>query len=357
MFNIYYLPHFLIILLCWKMTIGPGVLFLHHLKYIKIFESSLFNEFEIFDIKPEKKIYCKINAYQIVNIPYVQDFFFEISLPFLLIFYLIYYYFFSIKIPNIDFFLIGLSIFLLFLSNFKIIRENIKNFFNIPTILSFLSLLILPLIYFLNSNFLNLLNFKKILILEFLSFFQGYSLSISPIFSSKGYFTYSNIDSSIISIDEYQSSLRRIYSNFSSFMFFIWNFIDLILFLSFLILIYLNKFENISLFLIILKFINFILIIFILINLIQVYLINFLLPYFKINKNKNIPKLNDLLKPLGSIIFSILSLPIIQIIFSLILIQIKLLNLNNNWQNQFFSILLLNGHFISLTKHFIKLND
>lgn len=100
-----YIPHILLLLFGWKMTIGPGSLILNKLQDIKVCQTKEFS----------------INAYNIAKIPYIRDFLVAFSLPCIYFCYFVLLLIFDYRRTVLpDPLLVGLSTSIIGLSSIKL---------------------------------------------------------------------------------------------------------------------------------------------------------------------------------------------------------------------------------------------
>ena len=96
-----YLPHFLVILGGWFMTLSPGTLFFHKLQTFEVFEHATLELTE----DPQ----FSVTAAEMLNVPYIRSFFYALSMPCFGLIYFALSFFRQDPQPDVPLFVIALA--------------------------------------------------------------------------------------------------------------------------------------------------------------------------------------------------------------------------------------------------------
>ena len=336
------------------MTLGPGVLFFHKLKCFDVLKQPIISAQEYIEDKIENTNSMTINAFQIVKIPFVQDFFFELSLPTL---YLIFFGLFYLRIGNFPeptTNILVLCFVLLFVSCIKLIKqEKVPNKFISP-LFSLAFGCITPLIVFSGKiPFFNGITDKNFTILTLCCLIFSFMFSISPTTNGLNYYEYTHPKLDLLHFSGFRSVLMTLYSTLSTALLLIWHYFDLIFVLITFFAICILDARSCVKIIISGCIIYAILTIFATKRMIQYKVVTLLLPIFQVSKTReNTPKLKVLLRPLGASVFGMMSLPVAQLMLCIALAQSEFLHSSENgtFEVPFFTALLINGEILQATQ-------
>lgn len=303
-----FIPHILLFVIGWHMTIGPGTLLFHHLKSIKILNNHVIPIGNI--VSQEYNV--MLSPAELINIPYIRSFFFSLSMP---CFSLGYFFItFIRKNQDPDALLFACSLFPIYLTSLKLSNKLLS--FLLAIISIFVTFFILQTNEALQSTGDGELLFKSIYFIYFLDFLQYFSFAHSVTTSASCFHEYTNPPISIFDIEGSIPILETIYSNISNFLITVWHHIYIVISILYLIS---KKFltpKQSSLFLIGSAIFSSFLSYFCAKRLLQLKLITLMKPN-KQNDKKKKKKITKLVNPIGEIAFGITAIPSNLLILSI----------------------------------------
>ena len=340
------------------MTLGPGVLFFHKLKSFEILKQPIISAQEYIEDKIDESRSMTINAFQIVKIPFVQDFFFELSLPTLYLVFFVLFYLKIAKFPEPSPKLLSLCFMLLSISCLKLMNQEKKRNYLISIFSSLIFGSIMPLIIYSGKiQYFQVINDDSFKFFTFYCLYASFMFSISPMTNGVNYYKYRHPKLDLLHFTGFRSILLTIYSTLSTVLISIWHYFDVIFVIITIIAI--NLFEmRICVKLIIAGCIIYaILAVFATKRILQFSVMSLLLPFFRVSKkNEEMPKLKILLRPLGASVFGMMCLPVAQLLLCIALAQSEFFHENTNaWEVPFYTALLINGEIIQATQILVAL--
>lgn len=347
----YLFPHFLVLMIGWKMTLGPAALFFHKLNFFNFFRTKVFNTNQICDSDVDEKC-LTINAYQLIKIPFVQEFFLEMSLIFVYsIFYGSFYIGFK-RYPDPDFSLIMLSIISLYIPCMKLINQ-VSGLYKSWSILAGFFCLIIPFINIIfDINGTKSLDLKSKILLILCCYLQGFFLSVSPITNGMNLYRYNNQLPETINFKGFHSILLNIYSNFSMLVINSSSILNISIPIIYYILYYRRR-DLSDMFLFIGVLICSVLYLVFTRKMLLMRLVHLLAPVFVSSKDSDQKELKDLISPIGKILFASMCNSCSQSLYLFSFIQVKFLQSDKLASHAFITCLLLNGQLLSSTQFFV----
>lgn len=343
-------PHALIILMAWKMTLGLGAIFFHKLKFFNIFK---------FKFEPEQTTNQKdqnawknlgLTGYQLFNIPFVDDFLFLISIPGI---YLALYAISFIKCLNflnpdiLLFYLIILLLLYPILKLMKVMKGYLSLIKMIHVIMSLSLILFIYLIYFQKFNLSN----REFIILALTIVIKSILFSNGPIIAGKNYNKFNYLSAELLNFKEFHEILQSLYSQKSVCLIKLWNYINVFIFVLFFFISSRRGFKVAIYFLVISSSIQCALNFVVSKKFIQYQLIYILVPFLQAPKDEKSKDMKDYLQSIGPLAFGINVLPILHIVVILHIIDSLITGSNAS----FFVILLLNGIYLQSSQILVSL--
>ena len=294
-------PHILLFIFSWHMTVGPGALLLHHLKSFHIYDEQ-FIPIDRIVSDEKKKGMIKLSPAQLINIPYIRQFFYLLSIP---CFSLLYYFLTFLRKSHDPDILLFFNTFLpIIVSSIKLGDKKKSLILGLVSLFVTFITLRIQGSYDLLANSTFVIPFIYGII--FLQYF-AFTNSINQI--SKFYFRYSHPPISLFNFEGCYSVLQNIYSSFWHFLITVWHHFDTVLSILY-ILIRVFSPPNIhpSKFLIFFSIISNLLSLPCVKCFIQLKLILMMLPIFNQKKDSSPDEVHKLVTSIGEFAFSITAL-------------------------------------------------
>lgn len=352
---VHFIPHAMLLLISWKMTLGPGVLFFHKLKSFSVLKTPIFNAEDLHDTSKtsddsSQKLFT-LNAFQLVKIPLVQDFFFLLGLPGLYFFLYLIYHIYGYDFIEPDTSLFYLTMVLLAIPCIKLLNIERKYFSFYPILYILMSLSFPGFLYL--TNFYDFGKMSKQDYIEFgvLSFFETFLFSPAGIISGRNYYNYIHPSLDLVNYSGFRSILLSLYSRFTMTVIYVWQYMNLITLISFFVIAWLKDFNSAVLFILVSTGVFCLLNFIVTKKMLQFQLITILLPFFRVSKNKETPKLKKLIRSLGPLTFGMSVLPIAQTLLLMYIINCYI----SHKDATFFIAILLNGICIQSSQTFIAI--
>lgn len=341
-------PHFLLFVIGWHMTVGPGTLIFHHLKSFKILNNHVI---PIGNIISQEYNNVMLSPAEVIKIPYIRSFFFSLSMP---CFSLGYYALtFFRKNQNPDPLLFACSLFPIYVTGIKLSNKILSLLLGAFSIS--ISFLIIKTKERAESIEDNELFFQNVIIIYILIFLQYFSFEHSVCISANCFHEYTNPPLSIFDIEGTIPILETVYSNFSNFLIMLCHHIDIAIILFYLISKHIISTQVSSRFLICSTVLTSILSYICAKRLLQLKLITLTKPKdSKIEKKQK--KLRKLVNPIGEIAFGITAIPSHLLILSVGWIYCQ--TFHSNYSELYSSILealIFSGVFLSCVPRLLSL--
>lgn len=295
------IPHFLLFVIGWHMTVGPGTLIFHHLKSFKILNNHVI---PIGNIVSQEYNDVMLSPAEVIKIPYIRSFFFSLSMPCFALGYYFLTFFRNNQDP--DALLFACSLFPIYVTSLKLSNKILSVLLSIVSIpITFLIIKTKEVTEsfediesFLNNNIL----------IYFLIFLQYFSFEHSITISANCFHEYTNPPLSIFDFEGSIPILETVYSNFSNILIMIWHHIDIAIIILYLISKHIISAQFSSQFLVGSAIFTSMLSYFCAKRLLQLKLITLTKPKNTDNKKKQ-KKLRKLVNPIGEIAFGITAIP------------------------------------------------
>ncbi|OHS98530.1 hypothetical protein TRFO_08792 [Tritrichomonas foetus] len=295
------IPHIVLFIFGWHMTIGPGTLLLHHLKSFHILDEQFIPVGSIVG-QQEKSNMIKFSPAELIKIPYIRNFFFTLSMPCFALCYFFITFFRKNQEPDP----------LLFVNSlFPIIYTSIKLSHKKKSII-FAAASIIVTLFALQIENMESIDNRYIILIYIFVFIQFFSFSNSICITTKSYYEYSHPPIAIFDYEQCYSILQTLYSGFWHFLITVWHHIDAVVIIAYVVtkidVLEISE-KNSSLLLICCSMFTCILSLPCAKCLLQLKIIVMMIPTFTKNKNGDKEDLHKLVNPIGKISFSLTALP------------------------------------------------